>query len=176
MKFYLFLIIVGVSISCFAQEVNKQSLKNLFNEFQISVNYGAANPRTFFGVGIGASHVFRSDRALGSRVGLEVDFFHFWSGEITPPYSNDVRKNQHYYSTNVSVPFALQLNFGNQIRFLFELGGRLGVNAHTFYRADVFQTASDSSLYGKFESQKNNDEFGTIFRFEQWSWNKHTSH
>ncbi len=154
MRFLIFIISILLFFSSFGQEVKSQPLKNLFNEYQVSINHGVANPRTFFGAGLGASHIFRPDKVIGSRVGLEADFFHFWNGEIAPPYSNEPRRNQHYYSTNISVPFTLQLNFGNRTRFLFELGGRLGVNVHTQYSADVYQTAIGSESYGKFAYEK----------------------
>ena len=96
MKIQLLLIACGFLNWGFGQTEKKQSFKNLFNEFQVSVNHGAANPKTFFGAGIGASHVFKPDRVVGSRVGLEVDFFHFWGGDITPPYSTETRRNQHF--------------------------------------------------------------------------------
>ncbi|TSJ45530.1 hypothetical protein [Fluviicola chungangensis] len=161
MRILLLFVLIGSLNFTFGQE-KEQPLKNLFNEYQISINHGAANPRTFFGGGLGAGHVFRSDKTVGSKVGLEADFFHFWNGEITPPYSNEPRRNQHYYSTNISVPFAFQLNFGTPIHFLIELGGRLGVNVHTQYSADVYQTAIDSESFGKFEYEKTTLSLGAF--------------
>lgn len=121
----------------FAQ-AKEQSLKNLFNEFHVSANHGIVSPRTFFGAGFGAGHIFKADRVIGARIGLEVDLFHFWNGGIsTPEYKYESRSNQHFYATTITVPVELQLNFGKRVRYLFEMGFHLGVNPYTQYIADI---------------------------------------
>lgn len=123
---------------CWAQKNEESTDKNpLVNEYAISTNYGLEQ-RGFFGAGLEFCHVMRSEKIVGFRSGIGLNFFHFWHGNTTPPVSLEPRRNQHYYITNLSIPFDLQLNFGGKARFLFELGGQFGVNAYTVYRADVY--------------------------------------
>lgn len=114
-------------------------MKDLFNEYALSVNHGLGAPKTFFGTGLGANHVFRPDRVIGSRIGLEVDFYHFLNAGVSGPDFNkyESRSNQHFHALNLSVPVALQFNFGHSVRYFFEMGAHLGINVYTRYSADV---------------------------------------
>nr|WP_294857971.1 hypothetical protein [uncultured Fluviicola sp.] len=79
----------------FAQE-EKQPLKNLFNEFHASVNHEMGNG--FFGGGLGVNHVFRPDKVVAFRTGLDFQFFHAWSdSEDSHSYYSSV-KDVHYIS------------------------------------------------------------------------------
>lgn len=120
-------------------QVNEQSLRNLFNEFHVSVNRGIGSERNFFGAGLGVNHIFRADQALGARIGLQADFYHFWNEGVSGPEFNkyESRYNQHFNALNISVPVDLQVNFGYSVRYLFEMGAELGVNATTAYSADI---------------------------------------
>ena len=117
----------------------------LVNEYLLSANYGLEK-RGFFGAGLGLCHVMRSEKVVGFRSGIGLDFFHFWDGNTLTPVSLEPRNNQHYYVTNLSIPFDLQINFGAKVRFLFELGGQFGVNAYTVYRADVYNNQVDEFI------------------------------
>ncbi|TSJ45532.1 hypothetical protein [Fluviicola chungangensis] len=128
-------------------QLDEQSLRNLFNEFHVSVNHGIGSERNFFGAGLGVNHVFRADQALGARVGLQADFYHFWNGGVSGPEFNkyESRYNQHFNALNISVPIAMQVNFGYSVRYLFEMGAELGVNAATAYSADIIHSGSAPS-------------------------------
>ncbi|MGV3613488.1 MAG: hypothetical protein ACO1N0_21190 [Fluviicola sp.] len=153
MKLKLVTIAILLLNGAFAQE-KEQPLKNLFNEFHASVNHGFLNNRTFFGGGLGASHVFRADRVLGARVGLEFELFHIHTGNTSPPYSDETRRNQHFYLTSLTFPINLRLSFGKKIRFLFELGGRGGFVVSRYSTADVLRTGPNYETY--FEHVKTN--------------------
>lgn len=138
----------------FGQE-KKLNFKDYFNEFYVSVNHGIPflydNEKAFFGGGLGMSHVFRADRVVGARAGLELDFFHFWNDQLAKEPISQSKYNQRFNLTNLSIPVNLQLNFGKKTRFLFEFGGRLGVLAHMNYSANVYTPGSKMSPYGTFE-------------------------
>lgn len=158
-------LILMISVNGFSQE-KEQKLKNLFNEFHVSVNHGlpfSSEERTFFGGGLGANHVFRADKIVGARTGLELDFFHFWERDAGPPESGQVKKNQHFYFTTISIPANLQLNFGRNIRFSFEVGARLGIVAYMIYTADVLRTGSSYGPYGTFEYERTSKVFRSGF-------------
>lgn len=121
-----------------------QESKRFINEIQGSVNHGIpvlSTHKAFFGAGLGVSHVFRDDRVLGARIGLDADFFHYWAPDQSEP-GLERRTNQHFYLSNLSIPLAIRLNFGQKTRFFFELGGRLGVIVHQNYRAMVYPSVS----------------------------------
>lgn len=153
MRIICFTILILFCSCSFAQE-KEQPLKNLFNEFHVSVNHGVLNERTFFGGGLGASHVFRADRIVGARAGLELELFHIHAGNTNPPYSDETRKNQHFYLTSLTFPINLRLSFGKKIRFLFELGGRGGFVVSRYSTADVLRTGPNYEAY--FEHVKTN--------------------
>lgn len=142
MKNRILILFFLLSGSGFAQ-VDSQSLRNLFNEFHVSVNHGFNSPKTYFGAGLGASHLFHPDRALGARVGLELDHYHFWrDNNPSPENKYQSRFNQHFNAVNITIPVNLQVNFGYSVRSLFEMGFHLGVNIHTGYKADAVHSAS----------------------------------
>lgn len=135
-------ILLVVSFCGFTQE-NKKKFKDYFNEFHASVNHGVSgywNKGAFWGGGLGMSHVFRPDRTVGARAGLELDLFHIRGYNTSPPESDKVRMNQHFYLTALTIPLNLRLSFGKETRFFFELGGRAGFVISGYYTADVFQT------------------------------------
>lgn len=138
MKNRVFILFFLLSGSGFAQ-VDEQSLRNLFNEFHVSVNHGIGSERNFFGAGFGVNHVFKADQVLGTRIGLQMDFYHFWNKGVSGPEFNkyESRYNQHFKALNISVPVGLQVNFGYSVRYLFDLGAELGANAYTMYSADI---------------------------------------
>jgi hypothetical protein len=140
----------------FGQERNLK-FKDYFNEFHISVNHGVPfypAEKTFFGGGLGMNHVFRANRVVGARAGLEIDFLHFWSKGESPPEYDQTILNQHLYLTSLCIPINLQINFGGNLRFLFEMGGRLGFNLYSFYSGDVLHTKPNYETY--FVHEKNN--------------------
>jgi len=142
--------------SVFAQERSLQ-FKDYFNEFHIAVNHGipmSANKRSFFGGGLGISHVFRADKLVGARGGLELEFFHILGPDTYPPESADTRKNQHFYLTSLTIPLNIRFSFGKRTRFLFEFGGRGGFIVLGHYTADVLKTNPNQESY--FEHTKTN--------------------
>jgi hypothetical protein len=118
-------LIIWISLFCylssFAQE-KEQPLKNLFNEFHASVNHELGTG--FFGGGLAANHVFRPDKVVSFRTGLDFQFFHHWSdSEDTHSYYSSM-KNVHYSYVDLTIPIVLRIN----IKWVFiELGANLGV-------------------------------------------------
>lgn len=148
MKQLLLIALISFFNACFAQE--NKTFKDYFNEFHISINHGVplnANDRTFFGGGLGMSHVFRADRTVGARAGLELELFHVTDYNVGPPESDRVRKNQHFYLTSLTIPLNLRLGFGHKTRFFFELGGRAGFVVLGYYTADVLQAGVNNDYY-----------------------------
>ncbi|WP_294672851.1 hypothetical protein [uncultured Fluviicola sp.] len=148
MKQLLLITLIGSFTSCFAQE--KKTFKDYFNEFHISVNHGvplSANDRAFFGGGLGMSHVFRADRTVGARTGLELECFHVTDYNVVPPESDKARSNQHFYLTSLTIPLDLRINFGEKKNIFLELGGRLGFVVFGYYTADILETGSDNEPY-----------------------------
>jgi|GEM_PF-4218815 len=138
MKKQLIILFFVLPLCSFSQMCG-QPLKDLFNEFHVSINHGVGSERTFFGAGLGANHLFHPDRALGARIGLEADFYHFaYDGGSSPEHKYETRFNQHFNAVNVSVPVDLQVNFGYSVRYLFEMGFQLGMNIQTAYKADIY--------------------------------------
>lgn len=131
MKIALSIVIFAFSLSCLAQE-KEQPLKNLFNEFHVSVNHELGDG--FFGGGLGVNHVFRSDKVVAFRTGLDFQFFHAWSeSENTHSYYSSA-KNVHYSYLDLTIPLVLRIN----IRWVFiELGANLGVGIAGQRRATV---------------------------------------
>lgn len=149
MRIGLVVLFLVVSFSGFTQE-KKKRFKDYFNEFHVSVNHGVplnANDRAFFGGGLGMNHVFRADRTVGARAGLELELFHVTDYNVGPPESDRVRKNQHFYLTSLTIPLNLRLGFGHKTRFFFELGGRAGFVVLGYYTADVLQAGVNNDYY-----------------------------
>ncbi len=133
MRIIYFIILNLFYNASFAQE-KEQPLKNLFNELHVSVNHGILNERTFFGGGIGVSHVFRPDKIFAFRTGLDFQFFHAWSDQEEQLSHYSSTKNIHYSYMDLTVPLVLRLN----IKWIFmELGGNLAVGIAGQRRADV---------------------------------------
>ncbi len=131
MRFLLFIVVMGFSLSSFGQE-KEQPLKNLFNEFHASVNHELG--KGFFGGGLAANHVFRPDKIVSFRTGLDFQFFHSWSdSENSHSYYSSV-KDVHYSYVDLTIPIVLRIN----IRWVFiELGANLGVGIAGQRRATV---------------------------------------
>lgn len=72
MRISLLLVILAFCSFSFAQE-KEQPLKNLFNEYHISVNHGIGDGS--FGGGVGVNHVFHPDKVVSFRTGLDFQFF-----------------------------------------------------------------------------------------------------
>lgn len=154
MKQLFFFVLLLQFLPAFCQEKERRP-GVLINEYHVSANHGIplySDDRTFFGGGLGISHVFRPNRVVGARIGLEADFFHIWKGNTQPPESDKTRQNQHFYLTKVSLPVNLRITLGRKARFLIELGGRFGLIVSAYYTADVLQTGSDYETF--FEHQK----------------------
>lgn len=147
MKTRILILFFLLSEFAFSQ-MEAQSLRNLFNEFHVSVNRGIGSERNFFGAGLGANHIFRADQVLGARIGIQADFFHFWNEGVSGPEFNkyESRFNQHFNALNISVPVDLQVNFGYSVRYLFEMGAELGVNAATGYSADIHSSFGSAGV------------------------------
>ncbi len=112
------------NLNSFAQE-KEPDLKHLFNEFHVSVNHGIPlypEDRTFFGTGFGAGKVFRAEKIVAFRSGLELQLFHCWqsNSDDPKPYSENI----HSYFVDFSVPLALRINISH---FFVEFGGNVGV-------------------------------------------------
>lgn len=149
MKYSLLPMLFGTLTTVFGQN-EKLQFKDYFNEFHVSVNHGiplGGNNRTFYGAGLGMSHVFRAEKTVGARAGLELDFFHVRGYDISPPESDKTRKNQHYYLTSLTIPLNFRISFGEKTRLFFELGGRAGFVISGYYTADVLQTGSNNESF-----------------------------
>ncbi|MDR0803202.1 hypothetical protein [Fluviicola sp.] len=150
MKYILCFFVCLPFFSVFGQE---KKFKDYFNEFHVSLNHGVPfyllysglvpEERTFFGGGLGISHVFRADRVVGARAGLELECFHIWDRGGFPPEFDYAVKNRHFYLTNLTIPINLRLSFGRKTRFIFELGGRFGLILFPVVVADVGHYSSD---------------------------------
>lgn len=148
MKKLVLMVLIGSVGFCFAQE--KKTFKDYFNEFHVSINHGvplSANDRAFLGGGLGMSHVFRADRTVGARAGLELELFHVTDYNVGPPESDKARSNQHFYLTSLTIPLNLRINFGKKKNVFLELGGRAGFVVFGYYTADVIQTGANSESY-----------------------------
>ncbi|MNU98142.1 hypothetical protein D3C71_882460 [compost metagenome] len=111
-----------------SQDVGEKvpSLKNAFNEFHASVNHGiplSSGMRTFFGAGLGANKVFRAEKTLAFRTGVEFQFFHMLGNSGDPAHYSSV-SNVHYSYSDLTIPIVLRINIG--MTFI-ELGGNLGL-------------------------------------------------
>lgn len=139
MKHGLFIALFLFSTHCSLSQDYGGAFSALINEYSLSVNHGMKDQgKNFFGAGIEVNHVFKADQPLGTRVGLAVDFFHFWYDNESSPYSKyENRYNQHFYAANISIPFAGQINMGYNTKVLLEMGGQVGVNTYTHYTADI---------------------------------------
>ena len=149
MRFLLVFILVSFLSGSFAQK-GKHRFKEYFNEFHVSINHGIpwyGNNRTFFGGGMGMSHVFGSDRVVGARASLDLDFFHFWDNGGFDHFLEQTILNQHLYMTSLSLPINLRINLGEKKNWHIELGGRLGFNLYAFYEADILHSDSNNPPY-----------------------------
>lgn len=164
MKIGLSFLLIAFSLCALAQE--NKTFKDYFNELHISINHGVslnANERAFFGGGLGMSHVFRTDKVVGARTGLELDCFHVQIGNSSPPESDETRQNQHFYITSLGLPINLRLSFGKRTRFLFELGGRFGLIVSGCYTADVLRIGPNyETYYERVKTNKGPVGLGTI--------------
>ncbi|MNJ82984.1 hypothetical protein D3C87_03970 [compost metagenome] len=115
-------LILMISASSFSQE-KEQKLKNLFNEFHVSVNHGIGSGRTFFGAGLGANKVFRAEKIVAFRTGIEFQLFHTWDDVGDPSHFSAI-KNIHRNHIDFMVPVAMRINIQ---RMFIELGGNVGV-------------------------------------------------
>ena len=148
MRSLLFIGLLVLSFPGFTQE--KKTFKDYFNECHASVNHGipfGGYTKTFFGGGLGMSHVFRADKIVGARAGLELDFFHFWDEGGFDHFLEQTSVNQHFYLTTLTLPIHLRISFGKKTRFLFELGGRAGFVVLGHCIADVQQTGPNYETY-----------------------------
>ncbi|WP_343634573.1 hypothetical protein [Fluviicola sp.] len=120
MKIALFLVVLVLSFFCSAQE-KEQPLKNLFNEYYISVNHGIGDGS--FGGGLGLNHVFHPDKIVSFRTGLDFQYFSEMSYSEQPSHFGSP---YDYYCSYVdlTVPIVMRIN----IKWVFiELGGNLAV-------------------------------------------------
>lgn len=130
MRLLLSLIFMSFLNWNFAQE-KEQPLKNLFNEYHVSVNHGIGNG--FFGGGLGANHVFNPDKIVSFRTGIDFQFFHVW-GDAADPSHYSSTKDIRYSYVDLNVPIIMRIN----IKWIFmELGGNLGVGITGQRRATV---------------------------------------
>lgn len=106
----------------FAQE-KEQKLKNLFNEFHVSANHGIGSSKGFFGAGLGINKVFRPEKVIAFRTGLDFQFFHTWGNSGDPAHYSSI-SNVHYSFLDLTIPVVLRINIG--MTFI-ELGGNLGL-------------------------------------------------
>ena len=110
----------------------EQPLKNLFNEFHASVNHELG--KGFFGGGLGLNHVFRPDKVVSFRTGLDFQFFRAWRDSENNHSHYSSVKDVHYSYTDLTIPVVMRIN----IRWVFiELGVNLGVGIAGQRRATV---------------------------------------
>jgi hypothetical protein len=134
MKSLLFVIALILSKWSFGQE--KKLFKDYFNEFHVSVNHGIPlfpADRTFFGGGLGISHVFCADKIISFRTGLDFQLFHEWDEFGEPAHYSSV-KNIHYFFVDLSAPLMMRLNVS---RFFVEFGANVGVGVGGRMRSTV---------------------------------------
>lgn len=126
MKTYLIISAAFFSFStvyfhAFGQK-EKPAFKDYFNEYYVSVNHGIASSRTFFGAGLGASHVFQPQNVITFRTGVDLQFFHAWASSGAPAHYSSVQ-NIHRTFIDLTIPLVIRLN----IKMVFiEFGGNLG--------------------------------------------------
>lgn len=114
----------------FTQE-KEQPLRNLFNEYHVSVNHGIGNG--FFGGGLGANHVFNPDKIVSFRTGIDFQFFHVWGNAADPSHYSSTKDIRYSY-VDLNVPIIMRIN----IKWMFmELGGNLGIGITGQQRATV---------------------------------------
>lgn len=147
MKSWMYLLLVTLSTHSFAQENSQQPLKDLFNEFHVSVNHGIGDGS--FGGGLGVNHVFNPDKVVSFRTGLDFQFFS--DQRYSDPPSHFGSPYDYYCSyVDVTIPFIMRIN----IKWVFiELGGNLvagiagekrGVLKDTYSNATFDATSKDS--------------------------------
>lgn len=123
-KLNLLVLICMQLFPAFGQE-KEPSLKNLFNEFHVSANHGIplySKNRSFFGAGLGANKVFRSEKIIAFRTGLEFQLFHTWDDVGDPSHFSAI-KNIHRTGIDLNVPIMLRINIQ---KMFIELGGNIG--------------------------------------------------
>lgn len=145
MKVNLLLVIFAFSISCFAQE-KEQPLKNLFNEYHVSVNHGIGDGS--FGGGLGVNHIFHPDKVISFRTGLD---FQFFSNQTysTPPSHFGSPYDYYCSYVDLTIPLIMRIN----IKWVFiELGGNLvaGIAGQkrgilTYYSQPLLETTTKDS-------------------------------
>lgn len=132
MKFRISLFVFVGCLSCAFGQDKEQPLKNLFNEYHASVNHGIGDG--FFGGGLGVNHVFRPDKIVSLRTGMDFQFFHAWSPNGEHPSHYTSTKNVHYSYVDLTIPIVMRIN----IRWIFiELGANLAVGIAGQRRATV---------------------------------------
>jgi hypothetical protein len=98
-------------------------------ELHFSANHPlSSNPedRTFYGGGFGANLVFRDNKPLSFKTGLEANFFHTWNKSVYLGHTSG-ESNVHYNLWNLSIPVLLRLNVGQKAKFFLEAGAYLGI-------------------------------------------------
>ena len=118
MRLLLSLIFMSFLNWNFAQE-KEQPLRNLFNEYHVSVNHGIGDGS--FGGGLGVNHVFHPDKVISFRTGLDFQFFS--DQTYSNPPSHFGSPYDYYCSyVDLTIPFIMRIN----IKWVFmELGGNL---------------------------------------------------
>ena len=120
MRFLLFISLFFFLDPVSAQE-EKQPLKDLFNEYYVSVNHGIG--KGFFGGGLGVNHVFHPDKIVSIRTGLDLQYFQTWGNPVQPSHYSSERDVRCLY-VNFDIPVVVRINF--HWAFI-ELGANFGV-------------------------------------------------
>ncbi|MDR0803201.1 hypothetical protein [Fluviicola sp.] len=130
-------LIFGFTLMFLSSVFSQEKKQKPVNEFHVSVNHGiplSSLERTFFGVGLGVSHVFHSEKVAAFRTGLEFQFFHAWAGSLADHSHYSSSSNVHYSYVDFTIPLLLRIN----ISWAFiELGVCFGTNLFGQERATV---------------------------------------
>jgi hypothetical protein len=140
-KQFLILVILMCRILSFGQNDSTFFL----NEFDVSINHVTTNNnnRNNYGFGIGANHIFLSDKQVNIVVGMEYNmtvqyFSSMYEGHFAS--LSDIT----FYIHSFSIPVTARLNFGHKTKFFIEAGTYLDMNMgakekgrmHTYFLDD----------------------------------------
>lgn len=89
-------------------------------EFHASINYPIAS-QTFPGAGLGANVLFREEKLVNFKIGLEINYFHTWDKVYYGGLNGD-----HHYGV-LSVPAMVRFTTGEKHKGFFEMGTYVGI-------------------------------------------------
>lgn len=89
-------------------------------EFHGSVNYPIAD-QTFPGAGLGTNILFREEKLVNFKIGLEINYFHTWAET-----NYGAKYGDHHYGV-LSVPAMVRFTTGEKHKGFFEMGTYVGI-------------------------------------------------